>query len=138
MQELRQDQTVKLSEYLRGHPRAYVGEEAACERFLNGVLWMARRGAQWREVPAQYGNWNSVYKRFARWGEAGIWTDMFEHFADDPDLEWVMLDSSIVRAHACAAGASKKTVDRPHKPSVAAAVASAPSSMSPSMHSGIQ
>jgi transposase len=133
MQELRADQTAKLIEYLRSHPRAYVGEEAACERFLNGVLWMARSGAQWRELPAQYGNWNSVYKRFARWGEAGIWTDMFEHFAAAPDLEWLLLDSSIVRAHACAAGASKKTVGKPPRRLVAAAVASAPRSTSSSM-----
>lgn len=133
MQELRPDQTAKLIAYLRSHPRAYVGQEASCERFLNGVLWMARSGAQWRELPAHYGYWNSVYKRFSRWGEAEIWSDLFEHFAEDPDLEWLMLDSSIVRAHACAAGASKKTVGKPPKRSVAVRVASAPSSTSWSM-----
>ena len=133
MQELRQDQRAKLIEYLRAHPRAYVGQEASCERFLNGVLWMARSGAQWREWPKHYGNWNSVYKRFARWGEARLWSDMFEYFAYDPDLEWLMLDSSVVRAHACAAGASKKTVVKPPKRLVAVRVASAPRSTSWSM-----
>jgi transposase len=102
------EQKAKIIEFLREHPRAYVGNEQTCMRFLDGVHWVARSGAQWRELPASYGNWNSVYKRFSRWGDHGIWTDMFEHFASDPDLEWLILDSSIVRAHPCAAGASKK------------------------------
>ncbi len=113
--ELRKDQISRIMAFLRHHPRAYVGDEAACQRFLAGVLWIVHTGAQWRELPAQYGQWNSVYKRFSRWCAAGIWTDMLAYFADDPDLEGLIVDSSIVRAHPCAAGASKKTVGRPPK-----------------------
>lgn len=82
-----------------------MGEEWKCRRFLNGVLWIARTGSQWRELPKRYGKWNTVYKRFARWDEAGVWLDMFLYFADDPDMDCLMLDSTVIRAHACAAGA---------------------------------
>jgi transposase len=104
----REDQWSKIVSFLRTCPGVYVGRETACRRFLEGVLWMLRSGAQWRLLPKEYGNWNSVYKRFARWCDQEIWHALHQHFADDPDMENAILDSTVVRAHPCAAGARKK------------------------------
>ena len=105
---LQDEQWLKIQAFLRQCPQVKVGSARQCRRFVEGVLWMACSGAQWRLLPSVYGNWNSVYKRFARWCDAGVWDAMLRHFADDPDMENVLLDSSVVRAHPCAAGARKK------------------------------
>lgn len=86
----------------------YAHQEAATRRFVEAVLWMARAGCGWRLAPDEVGRWNSVYKRFARWQEKGVWQALMDHLAAGGDLEWVMLDSTVVRAHGCAAGAKKR------------------------------
>ncbi len=106
--KLRNDQWRKVRNFLYENPSVYVGQEKQCRRFVEGVLWLLRSGAQWRLLPKKYGNWKSVYKRFDRWSEQGVWREMSKHFADDPDMESVMMDGSVVRAHACAAGARHK------------------------------
>jgi transposase len=105
---LQDKQWKKIYTFLQNHPRAYAGKEANCRLFVEGVLWITRSGAQWRFLPEKYGNWNSVYKRFARWCDHDIWEDMHQHFVEDPDMENMIIDSTVVRAHPCAAGASKK------------------------------
>ena len=81
--------------------------------FLDAVNWIARNGGPWRDLPARFGNWNTVWRRFDRWSRAGVWQRLFEHF-QDPDLEWLLLDSTSVRAHQHAAGARKRgTRQRP-------------------------
>jgi transposase len=106
---LTEKQWAKIRDFLREEPNAYIGkDEQACRRFVEAVQWMSRSGAQWRLLPAEYGHWNSVYKRFVRWCQVGVWQRMLNHFAHDPDMENGMIDSTIVRAHPCAAGAQKK------------------------------
>ena len=61
-----------------------------------------------RVLPAEYRNWNTVYKRCAGWRHRGIWAALHHHLADDPDNEYLIIDSTIVRAHPDAVGAPKK------------------------------
>ena len=81
--------------------------------FVNSVLWIAKTGAPLRDLPERFGNWNSVWRRFDRWSAKGIWLRIFEELKD-PDLEWLILDSTVIRAHQHAAGAAKKGVPTRH------------------------
>ena len=109
MNKIRDDQWSKILQALRSCPHVYVGDEANCRRFLEAVLWLTRTGAQWRELSKdRFGKWNSVYKRYARWCEKDIWNHMLDHFGEDPDLEYLIPDSTTVRAHPCAAGAPRE------------------------------
>ncbi len=109
---LSEEQCERVYGVLRQEPTIHTKQRAVVQRFMEGLLWIGRSGAQWRFLPAAYGEWNSVYKRFARWDDLGVWERLFAAVADDPDLQRVMIDATVVRAHACAAGAPKKTAGR--------------------------
>ena len=75
-------------------------------RVFDGFFWIARTGAPWRDLPAEFGKWGSVYRQFLRWSRAGLWDLLLEALAGSdaaPDTVQ-MIDSTIVRAHHCAAG----------------------------------
>ena len=75
--------------------------------FVEGVLWIVRTGSPWRDLPQAFGDWNSVFRRFSRWSLKGVWWRIFAAVSDDPDFEYLIIDSTIVRAHQYAAGAKK-------------------------------
>ncbi len=75
--------------------------------FVDAVLWLARTGAPWRDLPPAFGPWNTVWRRFDRWAKAGVWERLFEALVEDPDFEYIVVDATIVRAHQHAAGAAK-------------------------------
>ena len=98
--------------------------------FVDAILWIAKTGVPWRDLSESFGKWNTVWKRFDRWARKGTWQRVFAALGD-PDLEWLILDSSVIRAHPHAAGAKKKQMAvaaRRNRRWAAAAAASAPRS----------
>ena len=96
----------RIKDLLPGQPGQPGRNAKDNRRFIDAVLWIARTGAPWLDLPERFGKANTAYKRFERWGRRGIW-ERVHHALQDPDLEWLMLDSSAVRAHQHAAGQKK-------------------------------
>ena len=82
------------------------GRPAADNRlFLEAVLWIARTGTPWRDLPGEFGLWNSVFKRFRRWAQKGVFESLFKCLSGDPDFEYALIDGTIVRVHQHGTGA---------------------------------
>jgi transposase len=75
---------------------------------VEAMIWILRTGAPWRDLPAAYGSWHSVYTRFARWSQSGVLARLLEALARERDGEGYLIDAAIVRAHQDASGAAKK------------------------------
>ena len=73
--------------------------------FVEAVLWIARTGSPWRDLPTVFGHWNSVYTRFRDWVEADISQRLFDAVSDDPDMEYAIVDATIVKVHRHGQGA---------------------------------
>ena len=75
--------------------------------FVEGVLWIVRTGSPWRDLPEVFGEWSREFRRLSRWSQKGVWHRLFEAMSDDSDFEYLIIDSTIIRAHQHAAGAKK-------------------------------
>jgi transposase len=110
--EIEEEDWVRIRDLLPGQP-GQPGVNAKDNRlFINAVLWIAKTGAPWRDLPERFGHWNSVWRRFDRWAKKGVWEQVFLAL-QDPDLEWLLFDSTVVRAHPHAAGAKGGRRTRP-------------------------
>ena len=101
--ELLDKQWVRIAPLIAGKA-SDPGRTGADNRlFVNAVLWVIRSGAHWHDLPERYDKYKTVHKRFTRWAKAGVWERIFEDLTSDPDNQYLMLDSTVVRAHQQAA-----------------------------------
>ena len=67
--------------------------------FMEAVLYKARTNCPWRDLPKEFGKWNTIFVRFNDWSKAGVFERIFEAISDDPDMECAMIDGTIVPVH---------------------------------------
>ena len=99
------EQWEKIKGGLPGKPGDWGGVAVDNRLFVDAVLWVMRTGAPWRDLPPDYGDWKNTHKRFSRWKESGVWEGLLRALIEEPDMEWLMVDASHVKAHPHAAGA---------------------------------
>ena len=81
--------------------------------FLEAVLWIARTGSPWRDLPERFGHWNTVFTRYRYWVKADVFKRIFDAVSDDPDMEYAMVDGTIVKVHRHGQGAKGGLKARP-------------------------
>ena len=96
----------RIKHLLPGQPGQHGGVAEDNRWFIDAVLYVARTGIPWEDLPARFGKHNSAWRRFDRWAKQGRWKAIMDALRDD-DMEWSLLDSTAVRAHPTAAGAKK-------------------------------
>ena len=101
--ELTLEQFRKLEPHLPGRVGSHGGVARDNQNFLNAVFHIAKTGVAWRDLPERFGKRDTVYHRFNQWSKKGVWKRLFEE-VQDPDPEWLFVDSTVVRAHQHAAG----------------------------------
>ena len=105
---LRDDQWERLRDFVPGGRKGRRGPRSDGRRFLNALLWLARSGGRWRDLPEKFGPYQTAKRRYYRWVEQGVIDQIFEAVSDDPDIEWLAIDATVIRAQAQAAGARVK------------------------------
>ncbi len=105
---LRDDQWDRIKMFVPGGTKGKRGPRSNNRGFINALLWIARSGARWRDLPDRFGSYQTIKRRYYRWIETGVIERMFSALAKDADFEWLQIDATIVRAHKHAAGAPLK------------------------------
>ena len=106
-------QWAKMAPHCLGRPGAPGRPGADNRLFVEAVLWIARTGSPWRDLPAFFGKWNTVFKRFRDWVKADIFPRLFAAVSDEPDMEYAMVDATIVKVHRHGQGAKGGLHARP-------------------------
>jgi transposase len=88
-----------------GNKGTWGGNAKDTRLFIDGVLWILRTGAPWRDLPPTYGKWSTVHRRFCRWRDKNIWENIFLAIIGEDECEWLLIDASFVKAHKDAHGA---------------------------------
>ena len=81
--------------------------------FLEAVLWIARTGSPWRDLPPRFGKWNTVFKRYREWVKRDVFQRIFDALSEEPDMEYAMIDGTIVKVHRHGQGAKGGLRARP-------------------------
>ena len=110
---LSDEQWARMAPHIIGDERTRGSSGRDNRMFVEAVLWIVRTGAPWRDLPEVFGEWNSVFRRFSRWSQKGVWSGIFKALSDDPDFEYLIIDSTIIRAHQHASGAKGGLKIRP-------------------------
>ena len=106
--ELTDEEWERLRKYFPERQPGTLGRPRKDSRdMLNGIFWIARSGAAWRDLPERYGPWQTVYKRFAEWQKSGLIEKIFHELGEDADLEDISIDSTYIKAHKASAGAER-------------------------------
>ena len=103
--DISNDAWEKIKPHTIGEKGTRGGNAKDTRQFINGVFWILRTGAPWRDLPSEYGHWKNVHRRFCRWRDKGIWENILTALIDDADFEWLMIDASHVKVHPDATGA---------------------------------
>jgi transposase len=106
----------KMEPHCLGKP-SDPGRSGANNRlFVEAVLWIARTGSPWRDLPEFFGKWNTIFKRYRDWVKADVFKRLFEAASDDPDIAFAMVEATIVKAHRhgprCKRGTSRQAIGR--------------------------
>jgi transposase len=101
--EISDEDWLRIEHLLPGRRGGHGGVAQANRLFINAIYFISKTGIPWRDLPERFGKWNSVFRRFHRWCRTGVWAKVFE-VLKDPDLEWFLIDSTVIRAHPHAGG----------------------------------
>ena len=104
---LTDEQWARIAPLMPGGCKGKRGPRSNNRRFMEAVFWMARSGSRWKDLPERFSKLSTVKQRYYDWVERGVFAEIFQALSGEADMEWLMVDSTIVRAHQHAAGARK-------------------------------
>ncbi len=105
---LTDERWARIAPLVPGGRKGKRGPRSNNRRFMDAVFWMARSGGRWKDLPERFGKVSTVKQRYYDWIERGVFADIFQALSGEADMEWLMVDSTIVRAHQHAAGARRQ------------------------------